>query len=1092
MISTGWSQQVTAAITGKVTDPSGAAVAGAKVTATDADRGTPWTSVTNSDGAFNIPRVPIGTYNVKVEQQGFQTATQSHIALEMNQVARLDFQLQIGSLSQTVEVTGVEPLLQTQDTALGQHIDARTNEDLPLATRNYVQLTLLAPGSIHPDPSTFKNGQTTMNSGRPNVNGNREQTNNFMLDGLDNNQVSENDVGYAPSVDAIQEFNEITNNAPAEFGNFMGAIISTTTKSGTNEFHGTAFEFFRNNVLNANDWANNFNGAPRSAVRWNNFGGTLGGPILKNKLFFFIDYQGQRDDTPTSIVTTTVYTAAERTGNFSQVLSEQGIQLYNPFSTNASGSRTPFAGNIIPASLFSPAASKILSSQYYPLPINSSLVNNYQYATNTFINGDQGDVKIDYNISDKDRFYGRYSESRFDNPTINSYPLIYNSFATAPTHTGVVDWTRTISPSLVNEVRFGVNYVYNDNGAAANGLNNFAQTVGIPAVPSAFLPSMSLSGGNAASFGNSDNVQLFADTVIHYEDTLIWTKGTHTMHIGFQGYRYRIDTFYSGNNGEAGTINFNGQYTSANTTSKAGGTAGGIAEADFLLGLPNSILGGVNGGTWGQRSNTFATFFQDDWRVTPNLTLNLGLRWELHTPWDEVKNRQANFNLLTGQEYISGQSCPWNDCNALYNQYNGITNFQPRIGVAWTPGGGKLVVRAGYTLSNFLEGTGTNLRLPINPPFALEHDNEYTNSAVYGVMPGSTLDQGFLPFNTPGNQLIGATLRVWDPNVRPAVSNQWNFSLQHQLNSTTTIQASYVGQRNTHLMVPEPYFQKVLNADGTVSPTRFLAGNPELLSEIGQISGTASVGNQDYDALQIQARKRLGAGLEYTIAYTWSKCMTNNLGYYGQGGQSGQSNYYAQNIYNEAAEWGLCDYDASNNFVANVVYDLPFGRNRMFGKGMNKGLDTVVGGWQAAGILSLHTGFPLTVTANDASNTQSRGSRADCIAPADVFGQQNATADVGNGYQWFNPASYAQPANGTFGSCGVGTVRGPGLATFDFNLSKNFRITERQSFDLRAEFINLTNTPILNAPNTGVGPTLGLLNSSQGARNIQFAFKYHF
>ena len=855
-----WGQQVTAAFTGKVTDPTGAAVVGAKVSAIDADRGTPWTTTTNAEGVFNIPRVPIGTYNVKVEKEGFQTATQSHLAMEMNQVARLDFQLQVGSLSQSVEVTASEPLLQTQGTQLGQTIDARTNEDLPLATRNYVQLTLLAPGSIHPDPSSFKNGQTTMNSGRPNVNGNREQANNFMLDGLDNNQVSENDVGYAPSVDAIQEFNEITNNAPAEFGNFMGAIISTTTKSGTNQFHGSAFEFFRNNVLNANDWSNNFNGAPRAAIRWNNFGGTLGGPIKKDKLFFFIDYQGSRDDTPTSIQTTTLFTAAERQGNFSQLLTlSSPIQLYNPFSVTSAGNRAPFAGNIIPASLFSPAAQKILTSQYYPAPINSGLVNNYQYAQNTFINGDQGDVKIDYNISDKDRFYVRFSESRYDNPSINTLPLIYNSFSTTPTHTGVMDWTRTISPSLVNEVRFGVNYVYNSNGAAGGAVSGFAQTVGIPGVPSAFLPAMNFQGGNAATIGNSDIYQLFADTVIHYEDTIIWTKGSHTMHIGFQGYRYRIDTFYSGNNGEAGTFNFNGQYTTASTTTKSG-NGSGIAEADFLLGLPAEIQGGVNGGTWGQRSNSIAAFFQDDWRVTSNLTFNLGLRWELHTPWDEVKNRQANFDLVTGQEYLSGQSCPYNNCNALYNQYNGITNFQPRLGVAWTPGGGKMVVRAGYTMSNYLEGTGTNLRLPINPPFAHENDDQYTNSGIYGVKPGSTLDQGFLPFSQSSNQLIGATLRVWDPNVRPAVSNQWNLSLQYQLNSSTTVQASYVGQRATHLMVPMPYFQRVLNADGTVSPTRYLAGNPTLLSEIGQISGTASIGNQDYDALQVLAEKAPGRG----------------------------------------------------------------------------------------------------------------------------------------------------------------------------------------------------------------------------------------
>lgn len=462
----------------------------------------------------------------------------------------------------------------------------------------------------------------------------------------------------------------------------------------------------------------------------------------------------------------------------------------------------------------------------------------------------------------------------------------------------------------------------------------------------------------------------------------------------------------------------------------------------------------------------------------------------MHTPWDEVKNRQANFNLLTGQEYTSGQSCPYNNCNALYNQYNGITNFQPRIGFAWTPGSGKFVVRAGYTLSNYLEGTGTNLRLPINPPFAVEHDDQYTGAA-YNNLPGSTLANGFLPFTSnAGNQFANVTLRVWDPNIRPAVSNQWNLTLQQQVTSSMTVSASYVGQRATHLMVPMPYFQKVLNASNdTVSPTEYLAGNPTLQSEIGQISGTASIGNQAYDALQFSLQKRLTSGLQFVLNYTYSKCMTNNLGYYGQGGQSGQSNWYYQDIYDAKAEWGPCDYDATHNFVTNVVYDLPFGRNRMFGKNMNKGLDAVVGGWEVGGILSLHTGFPLTVTGSDASNTGSRGARADCIAPPDVFGKQNSPS---GGYQWFNPASYTQAAAYTFGSCGVGTVRGPGLDDFDLSLSKTFSVTERHGFDLRAEFINMTNTPILNSPNHGIGPTLGLLNSSQGARNVQIAVKYHF
>jgi hypothetical protein len=359
-------QEVTAAITGRITDSSGAAIAGAKVTATDTQRGTVWPTTTNGDGVYNLPRVPVGTYTLKVENEGFQTATRPAFTLVLNQVARIDISLQVGSQSQTVEVTSAAPLLQTESTQLGQVIDSRTNTELPLATRNYVQLTLLAAGSVHPDPSSFKNGQTTASSGRPYVNGNREQANNFILDGIDNNQVSDNLVGYAPSVDAIQEFNEITQNASAEFGNFMGGIISTTIKSGTNQFHGDAFEFFRNDVLNAAEWSQNLVGAPRSALRWNEFGGTLGGPIKRDKLFFFVDYQGSRFDTPTSVSGTSLLTAQERVGDFSQLLNPAltngtPIQLFNPFAVNSAGQRVPFAGNIIPANLISPIASKIVN-----------------------------------------------------------------------------------------------------------------------------------------------------------------------------------------------------------------------------------------------------------------------------------------------------------------------------------------------------------------------------------------------------------------------------------------------------------------------------------------------------------------------------------------------------------------------------------------------------------------------------------------------------------------------------------------------------------------------------------------------------------
>jgi len=1064
-------------------DPSGAAVANAKVTATSVERGTAYPSTTNADGYYNLPFLPVGMYNVKVENPGFQTATQSNIVLQLNQVAKLDFQLQVGNVETTVEVTAAAPVLQTESTLLGQVIDSRTNTTLPLATRNYVQLTLLAPGSTHPDPSSFTNGQTTASSGRPYVNGNREQANNFILDGLDNNQVSDNLVGYAPSVDAIQEFNEITQNAPAEFGNFMGGIISTTIKSGTNQYHGDVFEFLRNDKLNANSWSNNFEGSPRAKLRWNEFGGTFGGPIKKDKLFFFVDYQGQRFDTPTSIGATSLMTAAERSGNFSALL--PGVQLYNPFNV-VGGQRQPFAGNIIPASLLNPVSQKIVSdTTAYPLPTGSGLINNYLYASHTYINGDQGDAKVDWTISEKDRLTGRYSQSTVANPTTNNVPIFYNYFANFPTHTGVLDWTRTVSPTIVNEARGGVNYTLVNNGSAANGLSNFPQTVGLPGVVSSNLPSMSFSGGNAASIGNSDIYQLFADTVIQYEDTLNITKGSHNFHMGFQGWRQRIDTFYSGNNGRAGTFTFDGRYSAGPNPLATAGAGSGIAEADFILGLPAEIGGGVNGGTWGQRANIFAAFFQDDWHIRPNLTLNLGLRWELHTPWDEVKNRQTNFGLISGAVEFPDQN---GNSAALYNTYNGITNFQPRIGLAWNVKK-DLVVRAAYTLSSYLEGTGTNLRLPINPPFAHETDANYTSLPL----PSSTLTDGFLPLEAnPTNPFAGALIRLWDPNIRPAVSNQWNLTIQKQFANNTTLQVGYVGQRTTHLMVPMPYFQKQLNPDGTVSGSPYLSGNPAVYDNISQISGTASNGNQAYNSLQAVLLKRFSNGLEYSVAYTYSKCMTDSSGYYGSwGGQTIPVSPYWQNLYDKRAEWGPCYYDVTHILTSYATYDIPFGHDRKFGKSINPVVNAIAGDWQANAILTLHTGYALTTSGPDASGTNSRGARPDCLSPTSVLGTQNSPL---GGYQWFDASAsvFGPAATGTFGTCGVGTVRGPGLHTLDLSLAKFFNITERYNLEFRSEFVNFTNTPILNSPNTGLGTTMGLLQSAQGARQIQFALKFHF
>ncbi|MGO4882821.1 MAG: carboxypeptidase regulatory-like domain-containing protein [Bryobacteraceae bacterium] len=1095
MTGSAWAQQVTATITGRVTDPTGAAIVGAKVTAVSIERGIPYTAITNTDGYYNLPNLIAGSYNVKVEAPGFETATQSGITLQMNQVAKLDFPLLVGNVQTTVEVTSAAPVLQTEQTLVGQVIDSRTDTTLPLPTRNYVELTLLAPGTVHPDLSTFENGFTTGNGGRPYVNGNREQADNFVLDGMDNNQVSDNLVGYAPSVDAIEEFQEITQNGPAEFGNFMGAIINTSIKSGTNQYHGDAFEFFRNNVLNSNLWQYNFEGAPRAAQRWNEFGGTLGGPIRHDKLFFFVDYQGERFDTPTTLQAQSLLTPAERSGDFSALL--PNTIIYNPYDVTG-GQRVPFPGNKIPTNLLSSVATKIVTdTSAYPLPTGSGLVNNFLEGTNSNIQSDQGDARVDWNLSDKDRIFGRYSQSQTTNPTTNSIPIQYNSFNNYPTHNGVLDWVHTASPSIVNDARVGVNYVFINDGAAGNGLSNYNTTVGLPGIPSSILPSMDIQNGFASDIiGNADVYELFADAVIQYEDTLLITHGSHTFHLGFQGWRERIDTFYSGNNGEAGTFDFAGSYTTVAPgdtfgTKNAQGIATGQPEADFMLGLPSQIGGGVNGGTWGQRSNIFASFFQDDWHITPNFTANIGLRWELHTPWCEVHDRQDNFGLFSGQIEYAGQD--GNSC-ALYNQYNGITNYQPRVGLAWNVMR-NTVVRAAYTLSNYLEGTGTNLRLPINPPFAHETSANYTTSQYLAdSLPPTTLDQGLTPIASSSG-FADATLRVWDPNVRPAVANQWNFTVQQQFSGSTTLQVGYVGQRTTHLMVPMPYFQEQLISPGVVAPSPYLAGNPTLTSEISQISGTASNGDQSYNALQVVFQKRLSHGLEYSVAYTYSKCMTNSSGYYGSwGGSAVPTSPYFQNLYDMKSEWGPCYYDVKHTLSSYATYDLPFGRDRQFGKNLNPVVNAILGDWQVNAIVLLHTGFPLTVSASDDTGTNSRGSRANCLAPVQYFNEQNSPL---GGYQWFNQADFGPETGGTFGTCGVATVRGPGLATMDASLAKFFNFNERFKLEFRAEATDFTNTPILNAPNTGLGSTLGLLQSAGGAyavfgRQIQFAMKFHY
>ena len=1105
-------QQATAGITGTVTDASGAAIVGAAVTAHDMIRNTSWVARTNGAGEYVLPDLPVGTYRVTVQANGFETAVRSNVELVLDQRPRLDFQMRVGSVDQTVEVSSAPPLLQTETMQLGSVISGRSTVEIPLATRNYIELTELAPGVLATtNPSSMNSGQRTTGGGRPYVNGNRKEANNFQLDGLDMNQISDNLTSYQPSVDAIQEFDMITNNAPAQFGDFQGGIINVSLKSGTNSFHGNVFEFFRNDKLNANNWGRKWLPVPlpRAPLRWNMFGGTIGGPIRKSKLFFFGDYQGQRFDNPTATVAASVVPTAFRNGDFSSlcpgglagftngICNSAKFQLYNPCAsftgsctTPATGTRQPFLNNQIPIAMIDPVAKNLFNSNLYPQPINSALTNNYLYNSRSYTNTDQFDIRIDDHFSDKNNLSVRYSESLQHNPSFSTFPLIFNTFNDAPFHNGVVSWTRNLTNSIVNEAHVGFNRIVLHNGGVDKGGGNIAQDLGIangndrgPGLLSIqFNSSLAQNIGNA----NIGTQQLFADTTAEGTDDLSILKNNHLFHLGAQLLREDLNTFYAGNNGRTGFINYNGRFTGNGTTSN------GLPEADFFLGLPGDLGRGPNTGTWGHRSSVIGAYFQDDWRVMPGLTLNLGLRWQYFEPWYENQNRQVNFAQISGAIEYAGQN---GNSRALYNSY--WRDWEPRVGLAWTPGwlGKQMVIRGAYTVSSFLEGTGTNLRLPLNPPFTQEFENIYTKL----TFPSSTTDQGLAVLASPGNPFANVNIRLWDPNVRPSSVQQWNVSAQEQLSSSTVLTLGYVGQHGTHLMVPMPYFQRQLFTNSAPAgctpvpkstsctlPSPFLSGNPQLAS-IAQISGTSSIGRQVYHGLQANILRRTNRGLEYQASYTWSKGMSDAIGYYGEGGQAASQSAYWQNLYNPRAEWGPSYFDATHVFTANYVYELPVGRGKHFGSSWNSVTNAFLGNWQTSGIYSFHTGFPLTVRATDASGTNSRGARANCNGPARQLGS------VGPAATWFDISSYSEPLAGTLGSCGNGVLRGPDLSEFDFGVGKKIPISEAKWLEFRGEFINLTNTPIFNSPTMSVtSPLFGQIRSSQGERNVQLALKLYF
>jgi hypothetical protein len=1050
-----------ASLTGIVTDQSGATVPGATVTATNQATNVAYTALSNDAGNYTITSLPVGSYVVKAELASFKTAATKPIQAEAMQVVRIDFKLELGSLEETVEVSGESPVLQTENATVGEVISGTTLQALPLNGRNSGQLSLLLPGVVTPNPGSFTGARNTGGGGRPYVNGNREQTNNYTIDGVDMNESIDNLVAYQPSPDALAEISVETNNYSADTGNVAGAVISNVIKSGSNQFRGNVFEFYRNSKMDANSFFNNRSNAAKPERKQNIFGGTIGGPIVRNKVFFFGNYQGTRFEAPGSELAS-VAPESWRRGDLS------GTAAVRDPVTQA-----PFAGNQIPQGRIAAIAAGILANTaLYPLPnrapTSGLVTNNFVGERLQTIKANQGDVRVDWSASNNDKIFGRFSYAEYNDITDKrAFPLLLGSSQDAPFRNLAFNWNRILKSSLVNEVLVGYNQIGIVNHTLDwAGIGNGNATFGIAGgQPIAGLSSIGLGGGlTSLGAGASDSDTL--DKHYQINEKLTWLKGRHSMKFGGQLIHYVQRRFYAGNNGLLGIFGYSSAFT-------------GFAFSDFLLDQVGSKGRGSQSEAWTHLHNRSSLYVQDDFKLTQALTLNLGMRWAYTQPVVEKDDRQSNFDLKTGAQIFPDDS-GGREGRALYQAYK--KGFEPRLGVAFRPDD-RWVIRAAYGISQYMEGTGANLRLPLNPPFFFE-------SAVnYDVTSGAgTLATGFAelrPLDQPSGQV-----RAWDPNLRPQFTQQWNVFAEYLLTDSTSANIGYVGHNADHLVTPVEGNQP-LPGTGDVSTwlpaqqRRPLYATAPLITNI---STTAARGRSDYNALQASMRQRNINGFEYLASYTLSSTKTNNLGYYGSGGVAAEGAYW-MNTYEPEWNYGPAFFDARHNFVFSANYELPFGKGRRWGADSSTLVDAVLGGWRLSGIFQARSGFPITVTdgANRSLQGQRGNERPTCVGDP-VPGDQNID-------HWLDINAFQRVPLGTWGNCGIGVARAPHYRNVDAVLAKRFSAGAERYFEFRLEAFNLTNTPSFGPPARDINTpnTFGRITSTvSNPRTVELVFKFYY
>ena len=1050
-----------AQLTGIITDSNSALIAGAQITLTNVDTSVTRRAVTNGDGYYSIPFVLPGKYQLHVLATGFKPVTRNNLSLNVDQAARIDFKLELGTITESVSITSIEPPLERETSSIGQVIENKTIVTLPLNGRNYSQLSLLMPG-VTPD-------QLPRAADGFNVNGNRALQNKFLVDGLDNNNyIMGVDTGSTqvirPSVDAIQEFKVESANYSAQYGQAAGGIISVALKSGTNRFHGSAFEFLRNDILDANDFFANRAGLERGQLSFNQFGGTLGGPVWRDRTFFFASFQGTRNrNSNTSVVT--VPTPEQVRGNFGS------INIFDPTKA-VGGIRQQFANNVIPEARMDSVGRQIAA--LYPAPNQLGLVNNYASLVPQTDDANQYDLRGDHNFSERDKLFVRFSkvDRNFLRVGICPPPANCGVQLTLPQSLTNHAWsvaagyTHIFSSNTVNELRLG--FSNNKNFLQSPAERPLFDEFGIKGVPQfdslTGLPFFNLTSysalGDRLQTPNPKEAEVF-----QVNDNFSYFRGHHTMNFG--GEYWRLSTFAGTANGARGSFDFNGQFTS-----RTPGQGTGNAVADLLLGLTSSAS------LTTQQVATFLVdyyggYFNDSWRISPKLTINLGLRYELQTRQREEDNRQSFFDFTPGSPTY-GTLVPAQDGGHRAQTFSNLdrNNFAPRIGFAWQLDQ-KTVMRGGFGI--FYGGVGNyviNFSGAANPPYSVR---TLINSPTTAANTGLKLSDGF-PADALNPARVVNPAAYGQPQDFPQTEiYQGNFDVQRELSSGVVLSLAYVGSGDVNLRG-----QMDINAPrpgaGAAQPRRPFPA-------FGAINTLSDFAHSSYHSLQTKLERRFSNGYSLLTAYTWSHAIDNST----DGEELPNPSVVPQNQFNTNAEKASSSFDIKHRFVTSFVYDLPFGRADGW-LGGSRFAQVVFSGFQIGGIFVAQTGQPINpdVAGNPANTTNP-------VRP-NRLRDGNLARDERNVDRWFDSSAFAVPAAFTYGNSGRNVLRAPGLVNLDFLIARNFRLSETTRLELRGEFFNLTNTAHFGRPNATIGsPQAGTITATAAPnRQVQIGVRLVF